>query len=112
MSVFGRLRGAKKGAAMAEYAILVTGVALVSLLAVTVMGGKINDMFIAVATILPGAHADDNHPILNGKLVETTVDQNGNLVIDGAGIVNASGTERLGNNLGINQLSSLVFEPN
>jgi Flp pilus assembly pilin Flp len=112
VTMFGRLRGAKKGAAMAEYAILVAGVALVCLVAVTMLGAKVGDMFIAAATVLPGAQADDNHPIVNGKLIETKLDANNNIVIDGAGIVANSGTERLGNNLGIDQLSKLVVDPN
>src|SRR5205809_7905260 len=81
-SLFGRLRGAKKGAAMAEYAILVAGVALVSLVAVSMLGHKINDMFSAVATILPGAHADDNGGLISGHLVEMTQDANKNVILD------------------------------
>src|SRR5437764_968175 len=95
VSSFGRLRGEKKGAAMVEYAILVAGIALVSLTAVSLLGSKVSDMYIAIATILPGAHAGDNGPMVNGGLIETTTDKNGNIVIDVNGIVAHNGTERL-----------------
>jgi pilus assembly protein Flp/PilA len=109
-SSLGRVRGSRKGAAMVEYAILVAGIALVSLLAVSLLGHKINNMFEAIATILPGAHAGDNGPMHEAFLVEQTNDANGNVVLDTKAIVANNGTERLGNNLGMD-LSKLVVEP-
>jgi|SRR5579862_2028614 len=107
---FRRLCGDNKGAAMVEYAILVAGIALVSLVAVTMLGHKVNDMFSSAASTLPGAHVGDNGPLVSGQLVELTTDAKGNVVLDTAGILADNGTERLGNNLGID-LSKLVVEP-
>jgi pilus assembly protein Flp/PilA len=109
-SAVGRIRGDKKGAAMVEYAILVAGIALVSLVAVSLLGHKVNDMFSSIASILPGAHAGDNGPLVSGNLVEAAPDANGNITLDTKTIVANNGTERLGNNLGVD-LSKLVVEP-
>ena len=62
----------KKGAALVEYALVVAGVALISAAAVSIFGHKTSDMLAATATVLPGAHADDNGAIVSGKLIETT----------------------------------------
>jgi len=110
VSYFGRLRRDEKGAAMVEYAILVAGIALVSITAVSLLGSKVNDMYIGVATIIPGAHAGDNGPMVNGGLIETTTDAKGRVIIDVPTIVANSGTPRLGNNLGID-LTTLVQDP-
>ena len=115
----------KKGAALVEYGLLVAGVALIASAAVAVMGHKTNDLVGTVAAVLPGAHADDNGPILSGKLIETLPqDADGDpatadtiaLNISGnaePGILDNSGTERLGTNLGLQagQISSLIVEP-
>ncbi|MEM7810809.1 MAG: hypothetical protein AAF532_04955 [Planctomycetota bacterium] len=67
-----KARNRRKGAALVEYGLLVAGVALVSAAAVSVFGHKTTDLYAAIATILPGAHTDDNGPITSGKLIETT----------------------------------------
>jgi Flp pilus assembly pilin Flp len=105
-----------RGAALVEYALLVAGVALVTAAAVSIFGHKTNDMVAAVATVLPGAHTDDNGPIVSGKLIETTpggVATPISLDIGTAstGILGNSGTTRLGGNLGV-PLENLVVEPN
>ncbi len=89
----------KKGSALVEYGLLIAGVALVSAAAVSVFGHKTNDLIAATATILPGAHDDDNGAIVSGKLIETTRDAaNGNaIVLDGATI--GGDTPRLGENI-------------
>lgn len=62
----------RRGQGLVEYGLLIAGVALISAAAVSVFGHKTADLISAVATILPGAHADDNAPIASGKLIETT----------------------------------------
>jgi Flp pilus assembly pilin Flp len=102
----------RKGAALVEYAILLAGVVLVALAAVAVFGHKTTDMIAAVASILPGAHADDNGPITSGKLIETTTAASGAIEVDVATIVANTDTERLGNRMGLNApISTLVLEP-
>ena len=90
----------EKGAALLEYSLLAAGVALVSAAAVSVFGHKTNDMLGAVATVMPGAHADDNGPIVSAKVIETTqrAADNG-IIIDTATI--ADGGTRLGTNYGL-----------
>jgi len=112
--LFLKLRRDRKGAALVEYALLIAGVSLVAAAAVSVFGHKTNDLVAAVATVLPGAHVDDNGPIVSGHLIETTSGAAGNISIDITngtdGIVENSGQTRLGNNLGVTDLESLVID--
>ncbi|MCW8138527.1 MAG: hypothetical protein KIT58_06455 [Planctomycetota bacterium] len=90
----------RKGAALVEYGLLIAGVALVSAAAVSIFGHKTNDLIAATASILPGAHDDDNGPILSGRLIETgEVGANDELGLDITAIVGNAGNERLGDNL-------------
>lgn len=108
------IRRRRRGAALVEYGLIVSGVALISAAAVAIFGHKTNDLIAAVASVLPGAHDDDNGPIVSGKLIETTPGGAGSTIaldITGAsGITANSGTARLGNNLGVTNLDSLVVE--
>lgn len=94
----------KKGQGMVEYGILVGGIALVCLAAVAIMGHKANDLIATVAGSLPGAHADDNAPIVSGKLVNTTQNADGNIVLD------PTTPGSIEDNLGIEGIASLVVE--
>jgi Flp pilus assembly pilin Flp len=105
-SLFSRLRHDKKGAALVEYALLVAGIALVSLVAVSLLGEKTAEMIGSVAAVLPGAHADDNGSLVTGSLVEHKF-QNGQVVLDVDRIAAGANTERLGTNLG-SSLTKLV----
>jgi len=101
-----RLLQCKKGAALVEYALLVAGVALVGSASVSVFGHKTNDMLATVAAILPGAHTDDNGPMVSGKIIETApgatnADTNPQAIgLDVNGIIAGNGTDRLDGNLG------------
>jgi hypothetical protein len=119
-----------KGAALLEYSLLVAGIALIGAAAVATFGHKATDMMAATAAVLPGAHVDDNAPIISGKIIETSPAAAGT---DSAGdpatgiglnigvlgdtpaegtIIGNSGTARLGNNFGsVGTLSDLVLEP-
>ena len=108
----------KKGQGLVEYGLIIAGVALICAAAVSVMGHKTSDLFAAVASVLPGAHADDNGPIVAGKLIETTSGGSGAIALDSAGIVAGTDTGRLGNNVfgattaaGGDGFGGLILEP-
>ncbi|MDG2048571.1 MAG: hypothetical protein P8M78_00280 [Myxococcota bacterium] len=101
------------GAALAEYGLIVAGVTMVSLVAVSVFGSKVGALIGTSATLLPGASTDQNAPVMVGQLMETrTEDTNGDgvkeIVVDAARIVDSggglvgsdNGTPRLGNSVG------------
>lgn len=91
----------KKGQGLVEYGLIIAGVALICAAAVSVFGHKTSDLISAVATILPGAHGDDNGPIVSGKLIETAQDgTTGAISLDAATIVANQATPRLGVNVG------------
>ncbi|MFG0265641.1 MAG: Flp family type IVb pilin [Rhodopirellula sp. JB055] len=94
----------KKGQGLVEYGILVGGIALVSLAAVAILGHKTNDLIATVAASLPGAHGDDEGPIVSGKLVNTTSNEDGGLILD----ANSPGS--IEDNLGIEGIGNLVLE--
>ena len=88
-----------------EYSLLVAGIALLGAAAVALFGHQTTDMMAAMAAVMPGAHGDDNAPIVSGKIIETSPDggPGGNAIaLDINTIVaNSDGqTARLGNNLG------------
>ncbi|TWT73323.1 Flp family type IVb pilin [Allorhodopirellula solitaria] len=100
----------KKGQGLVEYGLIIAGVALICAAAVSVFGHKTSDLISAVATILPGAHADDNGPMVSGKLIETTsAEDGGEISLDAVAIAGESGTTRLSNNTGAN-FSGLILE--
>lgn len=103
----------RRGAALVEYALLIGGVALICAASVSVFGHKTADMTSAVAAVLPGAHADDNAPFVSGKIIDTTQDANGSIILDVASA--AAGTNSLGNNTGLTTPdlgTTLILEAN
>jgi Flp pilus assembly pilin Flp len=105
-------RRRQSGAALAEYGLLVAGITLVSLVAVTMLGSKVGGLIGSVATLLPGAYFDQNSPVNVGQLIETrrediNADGINEIVVDSAGITHEGGGEvgqnvsRLGRGLGI-----------
>jgi Flp pilus assembly pilin Flp len=91
----------KKGQGLVEYGLIIAGVALICAAAVSIFGHKTSDLISAVATILPGAHDDDNAPLVSGKLIETTASTGATdgIELDVAGIAANSATDRLQNNV-------------
>ncbi len=102
------------GAALAEYGLIVAGVTMVSLVAVSVFGSKVGGLIGTSATMLPGAYTDQNAPVQVGQMMETrTVDANGDgvkeIVLDmariadeGGGLVgNEPAVPRLGQSMGL-----------
>lgn len=117
-----RLLRDRKGAALVEYALIIAGVALIGAAAVSIFGHKVSDMLGTAAAVLPGAHTDDNAPIVSGKTIETSpnaqgVDQGGNsqqgIGLDVNKITQSNGKARLSDGVGGDgSVSSLVLEPN
>ena len=85
----------RKGQGLVEYALIIAGVALICAVGIAVFGHKVSDLISAVAVILPGAHTDDNGPIVSGKLIETTSGANGPITLDSTAIESDKGTSRL-----------------
>ena len=50
----------RKGQGLVEYALIIAGVALISIVGITMFGHKVADLIGVVAAVLPGAHTDDN----------------------------------------------------
>lgn len=103
-------RSRRRGAALIEYSLLVAGVGLMSAAALSVFGHKTSDMIAATASVLPGAHTDDNGPIVSGKLIETTDGGAGTITVNTTDILANSGTSRLSTNVGVD-MTALVVEP-
>ncbi|MHC2066195.1 Flp family type IVb pilin [Bremerella sp. T1] len=99
----------RKGQGLVEYGLIIAGVALICAAAVSVFGHKTSDLIAAVATVLPGAHVDDNGPIASGKLIETTSAEEGTIALDAQGIAANSETPRLGVNVGLNTTPRNAF---
>ncbi|MCH1441537.1 MAG: class III signal peptide-containing protein [Rubripirellula sp.] len=92
----------KKGQGLVEYGLIIAGVALVCAAAISVFGHKTADLVAATAAVLPGAHADDNGPIITAKLIETAQDETTKIInLDTDGITTNSATARFGNNFGL-----------
>jgi len=90
----------KKGQGLVEYGLIIAGVALICAVGISVFGHKVSDLIAATATVLPGAHADDNAAITSGKLIETTVGTATDPIsLDATTIAGNSGTGRLDANV-------------
>jgi pilus assembly protein Flp/PilA len=104
----------RKGQGMVEYALLIAGVALVSIVGVSLFGERTADMIAAVATVLPGADAGDSGPIAVGHLIETTSSTGGPIQLDMNAISGKTGVARLGGNLTgstVDGFNGLVVDP-
>ena len=108
-----------RGAALAEYALIIAGVALIGAAAISIFGNKVTDLIAAAAAVIPGAHADTNAPIVSGKIIETSPNAQGfddgnsatGIGLDVNAITQANGQKRLGDNVGGDgSISSLVLE--
>lgn len=114
----GRVLRDRRGAALAEYGLLVAGIALVAMAAVSVLGSKVSSMVGVVASALPGANPADNNPIAAGRIVETAVTEDGEIQIDGNANSDqhggVAGESRLQRALGLSshQMGHLVQDPN
>ena len=114
-----RLSKDEKGAALVEYALIIAGVALIAAATISLFGHKTNDMLATATAVLPGAHVEDNAPIVSGKVIETSpnapgLDQGNSangIGLDVNAITQSNGTSRLANDVGSDgTLTSLVLE--
>ncbi|MBL8861917.1 MAG: hypothetical protein JNK02_07880 [Planctomycetes bacterium] len=103
MKTLKNVKSARRGAALVEYGLIVAGVALVSLVAVAVFGGKVSKMIGVSAAAMPGATEEDNGTIVSGKVAAVRKDGD-NIVLD-PGVEN-----NLERNLGIDT-TDLVTDP-
>ncbi len=120
MRLIRRLLQDRRGAAMVEYGLLVAGIALMTAASTSVLGHKATDLIGTMAAVLPGAHGDDNNPIVSGKLIETTDTVPGEDATGAAStgiglsvpdILAGNGTSRLETNAGVPELGNLILEP-
>jgi Flp pilus assembly pilin Flp len=118
-NVLQRLVRTNTGAALVEYTLIVAGVALIGAAVVSVFGHKVTDMLGTATAVLPGAHADDNAPIVAGRTIETSTNTPGfdggnsatGIGLDVNAITQSNGQSRLGDSVGGDgSLSSLVLE--
>jgi Flp pilus assembly pilin Flp len=103
----------RKGQSLVEYALIIAGVALICVVGISMFGHKVADLIGTVAAVLPGAHTDDNGPIIAGHLVGTmqVTGEDGTTAIGIDPVSVASGTNTSGNNLlGEPGNSTLVVE--
>jgi pilus assembly protein Flp/PilA len=92
----------RKGQGLVEYALLLVGIAVVSLAAINELGHKTSDLMGTAAVLLPGAHTDDNNTIASGHLIETDASGglNGSSIeVSTTGVLADNGKDRLGGNL-------------
>lgn len=107
----------RKGQGLVEYGLIIAGVALIAAVSVSIFGHKTSDLIAAVATVLPGAHADDNGPIVSGKLIETTGADDGPITLNLPTIDTNTNQYRLGENvlgdgnLAAEDFGGLIVEP-
>ncbi len=109
----------EKGAALVEYALIIAGVALIAAATISIFGHKTNDMLATATAVLPGAHAEDNAPIVSGKIIETSPNAPGldqgstanGIGLDVNAITQSNGSSRLANDVGSDgTVTSLVLE--
>jgi len=116
-----RLLKDKKGQGLAEYAVILMAVLVVSLGAISVLGHNVGDLLATVAAILPGSEPDYDQPVFVGEFIELNVPpvsgQAAGIQIDIAEIAdNINGTDpwRLDDNITddfwTTAWSDLVFE--
>ncbi len=100
----------RKGSVLVEYALLIAGIVLVSVVAIAVLGHKVNDNFALMAIIMPGAHPDDNKPLASGVDIPFKDDGTGKIVLDSTKLVSGAGTDRTANIIGAGAGETLIVD--
>jgi pilus assembly protein Flp/PilA len=97
-----RRKGRRRGSVLVEYGLLIAGVALACVLAIGVLGRKTADMMGVVAATIPGAHAEDNKPIMAADLIPLDTHTTSGLIQLDAGklVQEDGGIDRMENLLG------------
>ena len=92
LATFGK-RNRRKGSVLVEYALLIAGVVLASVVAITVLGRKTADVIGVMAATLPGAHATDNQPIASADII--SLDTSGGVIrLNSLQLVSGGGLDR------------------
>jgi hypothetical protein len=89
----------RKGQGLVEYALIIAGVVLICAVGMSIFGHKVSDMINTVAIVLPGGHADDNGPVISGRVIETTPASSGQIMTDYSAISARDNTPRLMDNV-------------
>lgn len=79
-----RIRRNRLGQGLVEYIIIVAAVAMITLVSVSIFGHKVADQYAIGAGMLPGAHTEDNNPIVTGEYAGFAENADGNNVGNGA----------------------------
>jgi hypothetical protein len=95
----------RRGQALVEYALLLAGIALVCVVAVAVLGHKTADVIGVMASVMPGAHTEDNNPISTATILPFTTN-NGVIVLDTSNMGN--GTDQMQSIFGAGGAAKLV----
>lgn len=93
----------KKGQSLVEYGILVGAIAIVCLVAATLLGHKTGNLLGSTAAALPSVEAEDAGPVFMGKLVKVQQGADGSLRLSAT-----PGT--FTQNLGITNAQNLVTD--
>lgn len=88
----------RKGQAMVEYALLLAGIAVASVVGIAVLGHKTAENYSLLAVIMPGAHADDNQAIQDPDALIPFKTENGVIVLDPSKMIN--GADRMSGVIG------------
>lgn len=97
----------RKGQALVEYALLLAGIALVSVVAIAVLGDKVRDVTGIMAAIIPSAHADDNKPIQGGEVIPLNA-SGSTITLNSGELVNSGGVDRMESVLGAGGGATLI----
>src|SRR5260370_1179757 len=100
----------RRGSVLVEYALLIAGIVLVSVVAISVLGHKTFTQFALMAAIMPGGHTDDNKPIAHAELIPFTDNGNGALILDKNALVSPAGTDRTKSIIGAGGGESLIVD--
>jgi Flp pilus assembly pilin Flp len=100
-------RNQKRGAALVEYGLIIAGVALVAVAAISIFGHKTGGIIASTARVLPGAQAEDNKMVSVGQVVATTTNADGSLTVDTTTLDDST----VQSNLGLGN-EELVDDPN
>ena len=73
----------RRGQGLVEYIIIIASVALIALVSVSIFGHKVADQYAIGAGMLPGAHVEDNLPIVTGEFAAFVDDGTGNNIANG-----------------------------
>jgi hypothetical protein len=80
----------RKASVLVEYALLIAGIVLVSVVAISVLGHKTFSEFAVMAGIMPGAHVEDNIPLAHAEMIPFTSDGS-KLILDSTKLVDQNG---------------------